>query len=44
MWLIDGANTQNVLLGVQTPTFDPPLESLQEFNVSVSNYSAELKF
>lgn len=41
-WTIDGANAQNVLLGVQTLNFDPPVESLQEFNVSVSNYSAEL--
>ncbi|MGH9659874.1 MAG: carboxypeptidase regulatory-like domain-containing protein, partial [Bryobacteraceae bacterium] len=42
MWLIDGTNAQNVLLGVQTLSFDPPIESLQEFNVSISNYSAEL--
>src|SRR5262249_39532025 len=42
MWLIDGANAQNVLLGVQTLRFDPPIESLQEFNVAISNYSAEL--
>jgi len=41
-WTIDGANAQNVLLGVQTLNFDPPIEALQEFNVSVSNYSAEL--
>ncbi len=41
-WTIDGANAQNVLLGVQTLSFDPPIEALQEFNVSVSNYSAEL--
>ena len=42
MWLIDGANAQNVLLGVQTLSFDPPIEALQEFNVSISNYAAEL--
>jgi Carboxypeptidase regulatory-like domain len=42
MWLIDGGNAQNVLLGVQTLTFDPPIESLHEFNVSISNYAAEL--
>jgi len=41
-WRIDGANAQNVLLGDQGLNFDPPIESLQEFNVSVSNYSAEL--
>lgn len=42
MWLIDGGNAQNVLLGVQTLNFDPPIEALQEFNVSISNYAAEL--
>jgi len=26
----------------QTLSFDPPVESLQEFNVSISNYAAEL--
>jgi hypothetical protein len=41
-WRIDGANAQNVLIGDQGLNFDPPIESLQEFNVSVSNYSAEL--
>src|SRR5574341_1347015 len=41
-WQIDGANAQNVLLGVQTLSFDPPIEALQEFNVSISNYAAEL--
>jgi len=41
-WRIDGANVQNVLVGDQGLNFDPPIESLQEFNVSVSNYSAEL--
>ena len=42
MWLIDGGNAQNVTLGVQTLSFDPPVEALQEFNVSISNYAAEL--
>ena len=42
MWFIDGGNVQNVTLGVSTLNFDPPVESLQEFNVSVSNYAAEL--
>ena len=41
-WRIDGSNVQNVLVGDQGLNFDPPIESLQEFNVSVSNYSAEL--
>jgi hypothetical protein len=41
-WRIDGANVQNVLVGDQGLNFDPPIESLQEFNVSVSNYAAEL--
>ena len=30
------------MVGDQGLTFDPPIESLQEFSVSVSNYSAEL--
>jgi len=41
-WRIDGGNAQNVLVGDQGLNFDPPIESLQEFSVSVSNYSAEL--
>jgi hypothetical protein len=41
-WRIDGSNVQNVLVGDQGLNFDPPIESLQEFSVSVSNYSAEL--
>jgi hypothetical protein len=41
-WRIDGGNAQNVLVGDQGLNFDPPIEALQEFNVSVSNYSAEL--
>jgi len=28
--------------GVQTLSFDPPIEALQEFNVSISHYPAEL--
>jgi len=42
MWLIDGTNAQNVTLGVPQLEFDPPVESLQEFNVAISNYAAEL--
>ncbi len=41
-WRIDGGNAQNVLVGDQGLNFDPPIESLQEFSVSISNYSAEL--
>jgi hypothetical protein len=41
-WRIDGGNNNNVLLGVSGVAFDPPAESVQEFNVSLSNYSAEL--
>jgi hypothetical protein len=42
MWTIDGGNAQNILLGVATLNFDPPIEALEEFNVEVSNYKAEL--
>lgn len=42
-WLLDGGNAQNLPnIGTPTLAFDPPVESLQEFNVSVSNYAAEL--
>jgi outer membrane receptor protein involved in Fe transport len=41
-WRIDGGNVQNIMVGDQGLNFDPPIESLQEFSVSVSNYSAEL--
>jgi len=41
-YLIDGGEAQNLLLGVPTLMFDPPVESVQEFNVAISNYSAEL--
>lgn len=42
MWTIDGGNAQNILLGVATLEFDPPVESLEEFSVEISNYKAEL--
>ena len=43
MWAMDGESTQNLPnIGVATLAFDPPVESLQEFNVAVSNYAAEL--
>lgn len=41
-YLIDGGTAQNQLLGVPILIFDPPVESVQEFNVAMSNYSAEL--
>ena len=41
-FLIDGGTAQNLTLGVPTLSFDPPVESMQEFNVAISNYAAEL--
>jgi hypothetical protein len=41
-YTIDGGNVQNALLGSPTLYFDPPVESLQEFNVAISTYAAEL--
>ena len=41
-YLVDGGNVQNLLLGVPTLIFDPPIESVQEFNLSISDYAAEL--
>ena len=42
MWTLDGGSTQNVLLGVASLNFDPPIEALEEMNVEVSNYKAEM--
>jgi len=42
MFSVDGGLIQNVSVDTPEPFFDPPIESLQEFNVSVSNYAAEL--
>ena len=42
MFSVDGGLIQNVATDTPEPFFDPPIESLQEFNVSISNYSAEL--
>ncbi len=43
MWTMDGESTQNLPnIGVAILAYDPPVESLQEFNVAVSNYAAEL--
>ncbi|MGH9784750.1 MAG: carboxypeptidase regulatory-like domain-containing protein, partial [Terriglobia bacterium] len=41
-WLIDGGNAQFVSLGAPGLLIDPPVEAMQEFNVSVSNFAAEL--
>jgi hypothetical protein len=41
-YLIDGGTAQNLLIGVPILIFDPPVESVQEFNVATSTYSAEL--
>jgi outer membrane receptor protein involved in Fe transport len=41
-YLIDGGTAQNLLLGVPILSFDPPIESVQEFSVAISNYAAEL--
>lgn len=41
-YMIDGGTAQNLTLGVATLSFDPPVESMQEFNVAMSNYAAEL--
>ncbi|MCI0352961.1 MAG: TonB-dependent receptor [Acidobacteriales bacterium] len=39
---VDGGLIQNVSTDTPEPFFDPPIESLQEFNVSISNFAAEL--
>lgn len=41
-YTIDGGTAQNLLQGVPTLVFDPPIEALQEFNLDLSNYEAEL--
>jgi len=41
-WSIDGGNATNIIHGVATLNFDPPIDSLQEFDVQVSSYKAEL--
>ncbi len=42
MWTLDGGSTQNILLGVASLNFDPPIEALEEFSVEISNYKAEM--
>jgi hypothetical protein len=41
-YTVDGGTTQNLLQGVPTQMFDLPIDSLQEFSLSVTNYAAEL--
>jgi hypothetical protein len=38
---VGGGSVENVAMGT-TLGFDPPVEAMQEFNVAVSNYAAEL--
>ena len=41
-YFIDGGNVQNVAMGTPSLAFDPPAESIQEFNVNISTYAPEL--
>jgi hypothetical protein len=41
-WRMDGGSNNNILLGTSGVGFDPPVDALQEFNVNISDYSAEL--
>jgi hypothetical protein len=41
-YTVDGGTTQNLLQGVPTQMFDLPIDSLQEFSLSVSDYTADL--
>lgn len=41
-WSLDGGVTQNITLGNPTLDFDPPIDALEEFQVNISNYKAEL--
>ncbi|MBM3737154.1 MAG: TonB-dependent receptor [Acidobacteria bacterium] len=41
-WSLDGGVVQNITLGNATLDFDPPIDSLEEFQVNISNYKAEL--
>ena len=42
MWTLDGGIVQNVTLGTSELMFDPPIEAMEEFTVSISNYKAEM--
>jgi len=41
-YFIDGGTVVNLIQGVRTLVFDLPVDSLQEFNLTVSDYSADL--
>jgi Carboxypeptidase regulatory-like domain/TonB dependent receptor len=41
-YYVDGGTVQNVAMGTPDIYFDPPVEAMQEFNVAMSNYEAEL--
>jgi len=41
-YYVDGGTVQNLTLGLPTLVFDPPVEAMQEFNVALSAYPAEL--
>jgi len=41
-YTIDGGTAVNLLQGVETLVFDLPIDALQEFNLSTSNYTADL--
>lgn len=41
-YMVDGGTTQNLLQGTPTQMFDLPIDSLQEFNLTVSDYTADL--
>jgi hypothetical protein len=41
-YYVDGGTVQNVAMGTPDIYFDPPVEAMQEFNVNMSNYAAEL--
>jgi len=41
-WLLDGTTVQNSALGTAQVAINPPVESLQEFNVEVNAFTAEI--
>ena len=42
MWTLDGGSTQNILLGIASLNYDSSIEALEEMNVEVSSYEAEM--
>ena len=42
MWTLDGRSTQNILLGIASLNYDSSIEALEEMNVEVSSYEAEM--